>query len=139
MHTANSNPFQSSELTTILVVSDVQKSKSFYTDVLGAELFREYGGDSIVIRFLDNWILLVTSGAPTADKPDIHFKPPHAPNEVSHSFTIRVSNCQESYEILKSRGAEFITPPYDWGAEVRCFFKDPDGHLFEISEYRGVK
>ncbi len=23
---------------------------------------------------------------------------------------------------------------YDWGAEIRCFFRDPDGHLFEISE-----
>ena len=23
------------------------------------------------------------------------------------------------------------------GAEVRCFFRDPDGCLFEISEYRG--
>jgi catechol 2,3-dioxygenase-like lactoylglutathione lyase family enzyme len=40
----------------------------------------------------------------------------------------------EAYKILKARGAEFITPPYDWGAEIRCFFRDPDGHLFEISE-----
>lgn len=137
MNSASSNPFESSELTTILVVSDIQKSKTFYVDILGAEVFREYGGDSIVLKFLGNWILLVTSGEPTADKPDIFFRPPSLPDEVGHSFTIRVKNCQNSYEILKSRGAVFITPPHDWGAEVRCFFKDPDGHLFEISEFRG--
>jgi len=122
------------ELTTILVVSDMSKSKEFYIDKLGAELFRAYGGDSTVLKFLSQWILLVTSGEPTADKPDIHFKPPAQPNSVAHSFTIRVKDCKATYEILKDRGVEFITPPYDWGQEIRCFFKDPDGHLFEISE-----
>ncbi|MEP4094991.1 VOC family protein [Reichenbachiella sp.] len=137
MENANQNPFNKSELTTILVVSDVQKSKVFYQKVLGSELFREYGGDSVVLKFLGHWILLVSSGEPTADKPDIRFEPPAQPNKVGHAYTIRVEDCQHSYEILKARGAEFITPPYNWGAEIRCFFQDPDGHLFEISEYRG--
>lgn len=131
------DPFFESELTTILVVSDMNKSKAFYLDILGAELFREYGGTSMVLRFLGNWILLVTSGRPTADKPEISFEPTQTPNQVSHAFTIRVKDCQKSYDILKARGAEFITPPYDWGQEVRCFFKDSDGNLFEISEYKG--
>lgn len=122
------------ELTTILVVSDMSKSKEFYIDKLGAELFRAYGGDSTVLKFLGQWILLVTSGEPTADKPDIHFAPPAQPNLVAFSFTIRVKDCTATYELLKDRGVEFITPPYDCGREIRCFFKDPDGHLFEISE-----
>jgi len=105
-------------------------------DKLGAELFREYGGSSVVLRFLDSWILLVLPGGPSEDKPDIHFQVHKDRNMVSHSFTIRVENCQESFEILQSREVEFITPPFDRGAEIRCFFKDPDGHLFEISEYR---
>lgn len=130
------NPFEDSALTTILVVSDMSKSKSFYVDVLGAKVFREYGGDSLVLEFLKNWILLVTSGGPTVDKPDTHFEPPSNKNSVSHSYTIRVKDCRKSYEILKGRGAEFITPPTDKGAETRCFFRDPNGHLFEISEYR---
>jgi len=130
------NPFNESELTTILVVSDMKKSKSFYVDILGAELFREYGGTSVVLKFLDKWILLVTAGEPTEDKPKIKFEPPTNNNSISHSFTIRVKDCQKTYDILKEKGAEFITPPYNWGAETRCFFQDPDGHLFEISEYR---
>ena len=131
------NPFENSALTTILVVSDLLKSKSFYIDVLGAELYREYG-ESVVLRFLENWILLVLPGGPTEDKPDIHFRIQMEPNTVSHSFTIRVQNCRESYNILKSKGVLFITPPFERGSEVRCFFKDPDGHLFEISEYMTI-
>ena len=80
---------------------------------------------------------MVTEGGPTDDKPNISFKPPVNDGNVSQSYTIRVENCQRSYEVLKSRGAEFITPPYDWGYEKRCFFKDPDGNLFEISEVGG--
>lgn len=132
------NPFTDSALTIILVVSDMAASKHFYLDVLGAELFREYGGDSLVLQFLGNWLLLVTAGGPTEDKPDTDFVPPSDPDSVSHAFTIRVADCRNSYRILKERGAEFITPPFDRGAETRCFFRDPDGHLFEISEYRST-
>ena len=130
------NPFQDSALTTILVVSDMEASKRFYIDRLGAELFREYGGTSMVLQFLDNWILLVTEGGPTEDKPDINFKLTSDKNNVNHAFTIRVKDCHYSYTLLKERGITFITPPYDRGQEVRCFFQDPDGHLFEISEYK---
>jgi catechol 2,3-dioxygenase-like lactoylglutathione lyase family enzyme len=130
------NPFVDSALTTILVITDMTKSKAFYVDVLGAKVFREYGGDSLVLEFLDNWLLLVTPGEPTEDKPNTHFVAPTDKNAVSHAYTIRVKDCQKSYDILNRRGASFITPPFDRGAETRCFFRDPDGHLFEISEYR---
>jgi catechol 2,3-dioxygenase-like lactoylglutathione lyase family enzyme len=135
----NKDPFIDSELTTILVVSDMKASKAFYLDVLGAELFREYAGTSLVLKFLNNWLLLVTKGDPTEDKPNVYFSAPVDANQVSHSYTIRVKDCQSSYEILKERGAIFITPPHNWGAETRCFFNDPDGHLFEISEYNENK
>ena len=121
-------------LTHILVVAELPRSVAWYRDVLGASLFREYGGTSAVFEFNGSWILLVTGGEPTADKPDVVFAPPESGDVVGHSFTIRVSDCQAAYETLLGRGATFLTPPYDWGAEVRCFFRDPDGHLFEISE-----
>lgn len=136
MPTENTNPFQDAALTTLLVVSDMEAAKSFYFDVLGAELYREYGGDSVVLQFLGNWLLLVKGGGPTDDKPDTHFVPPTDIRRVSHSFTIRVQDCRRSYEILRERGAQFITPPNKREGEIRCFFRDPDGHLFEISESR---
>jgi hypothetical protein len=39
-----------------------------------------------------------------------------------------------AYEVLCSRGAEFLTPPVDWGYEVRAFLRDPDGHLTELTQ-----
>ncbi len=126
-------PTEGVELTHILVVSDIERSKQFYSDILGAEIYREYGGTSCVLSFQGSWLLLVTGGEPTDDKPEVYFSKPVDINQVSHAMTIRVPDCNEAYEILRSRGAEFITPPYNWGEEIRCFFRDPDGHLFEIS------
>ena len=123
-------------LTHILVVSDLGHARTFYRDVLGASVFREYGGSSCVLQFQGTWLLLVTGGDPTADKPDVTFAAPADPTCVGHAMTLRVPSCQEAYDVLKGRGAVFLTPPHDWGAEVRCFFRDPDGHLLEISEAR---
>jgi catechol 2,3-dioxygenase-like lactoylglutathione lyase family enzyme len=130
-------PGEGMALTHILVVSDMERAKAFYTGVLGADIYREYGGTSCVLSFLDSWLLLVTGGEPTKDKPTVTFSTPADPDDVSHAMTIRVPDCQAAYDLLLSRGAHFLTPPVDWGAEVRCFFRDPDGHLFEISEFRG--
>jgi catechol 2,3-dioxygenase-like lactoylglutathione lyase family enzyme len=127
-------PTSDMELTHILVVSNIEKSKEFYQNVLGAEVYREYGGSSCVLKFQGAWLLIVTEGGPTKDKPETDFSVPSDIKSVSHSMTIRVKDCQRSYEILKERGAQFITPPVDWGSEIRCFFRDPDGHLFEISQ-----
>lgn len=127
-------PTPDMELTHILVVSDIETSVGWYRDILGAELTREYGGTSAVFNFNGTWLLVVTGGEPTEDKPDVTFAPPDDPAEVSHSFTIRVEDCQAAYETLLGRGADFLTPPYNWGSEIRAFFRDPDGHLFEISE-----
>ena len=130
----NKFPTEGVELTLLLVVNDINESRSFYRDVLGATIYREYGETSCVLNFQGSWILLVTGGEPTKDKPDVTFKPPSATKKVDHELTIRVPNCDTAYEILKSRGAKFLTPPVNWGYEKRCFFKDPDGHLLEISE-----
>jgi catechol 2,3-dioxygenase-like lactoylglutathione lyase family enzyme len=65
-------PTEGMQLTHLLVVRDPERSRAFYRDVLGAEVYREYGGTSVVLRFLGTWLLLVTGGEPTRDKPDGH-------------------------------------------------------------------
>lgn len=127
-------PVEGVEVTQLLVVADIARARAFYRDVLGAEVYREYGGTSVVLRFQDNWLLLVTGGGPTPDKPDVTFAPPTDTNTVSHQMTLRVPDCRAAYDVLSRRGAEFLTPPVDRGGEIRCFFRDPDGHLLEISE-----
>lgn len=132
---ADEFPASGMELTHILVVSDPPRSLEFYRDVLRAEVYRQYGS-SIVLRFLGNWVLLVTGGPPTADKPTVTFAPPSDPDVVSCAWTIRVADCQAAYRLLTQRGATFLTAPVRTGDEVRCFLRDPDGHLIELSEYR---
>ena len=122
------------ELTHILVVGDLQRSVAWYRDVLGATLTGEYGGTSAVFNYDGAWLLVVTPGGETADKPGTEFVPPPDPSKISHSMTIRVPDCRAAYEMLRARGARFLTEPHESAWEVRCFFRDPDGHLFEISE-----
>lgn len=124
-------------LTHILVVADIDDSIGWYRDVLGARLEREYGGTSAVFDFNGSWLLLVTGGGPTSDKPDVTMAVPGDPTRVSQAFTIRVPDCRAAHATLRDRGAEFLTPPVDHGPEIRCFFRDPDGHLFEISQLTG--
>lgn len=69
-------PTDGVELTQPLVVHDVDRSRVFYRDVLGADVYREYSGTSCVLRFQGAWLLLVTGGGPTQDKPSVTFAPP---------------------------------------------------------------
>lgn len=128
-------PTDGMEVTTLLVVGDASRSRDWYRDVLGAELIREYGGSSVVMKFLGHWLLLVTGGGPTRDKPTVVFTPPVDADKVSAQLTMRVPDCRGAYDTLKSRGAVFLAEPVAWEhGEIRAFFRDPDGHLFEISE-----
>ena len=123
-------------LTRLLVVSDLARAKGWYRDVLGAEVIGEYGGTSCVLRFLDAWLLLVTEGPPTLDKPSVTFAPPADPDRADAELIIGVPDCRAAYATLSARGASFLASPVEYPWEIRAFFRDPDGHLFEISQRR---
>jgi catechol 2,3-dioxygenase-like lactoylglutathione lyase family enzyme len=127
-------PGDAMELTHILVVAEIDRARTFYRDVLGATVYREYGGTSCVLQAFGTWLLLVTGGPPTSDKPSVTFVAPADPDRVSHAMTIRVPDCRGAYATLLERGAVFLTPPVESDWEVRAFLRDPDGHLMEISE-----
>ena len=118
----------------MLVVSDVQRSREWYLHVLDAQLFGEYGGTSVVLELLGSWILLVTGGGPDPGKPDVTLSPPEDPDRPSAQIIFRVDDCYGLYELLSARGADFLAAPDVRDGETRAFFRDPDGHLFEISE-----
>ena len=129
-------PAPGTELTHLLVVSDVEASRRWYEEVLGASVYRAYGGTSVVLQLLGQWLLLVTGGEPTADKPTLTFAPPPDPDVASAEMIFGVADCRAVYGELLARGAEFLAPPVEYPWEIRAFFRDPDGHLFEISEAR---
>lgn len=118
----------------MLVVADAGASRDWYVNVLDASVFGEYGGTSVVLELLGNWLLLVTGGEPSPEKPTVTLVSPEDPDRASGQIIFRVADCHGTYELLRSRGAAFLAPPLDRGGEIRAFFRDPDGHLFEISQ-----
>ncbi len=126
--------FDAAALTHMLVVADPTASRDWYVRVFDASVYGEYGGTSVVLELLGNWILLVSGGGPTPGKPSVTLGVPADPDLVSGQIIFRVDDCRATYEMLRSRGAEFLAPPVDRGGEIRAFFRDLDGHLFEISE-----
>ena len=75
---------------------------------------------------------------PTPDKPDISVVNYEPGNTVSSFMNLRVANIQECYEQWSAKGAEFVTPPIDRGAEIRCYMRDPDGYLIEVGQATGL-
>jgi catechol 2,3-dioxygenase-like lactoylglutathione lyase family enzyme len=119
-------------LTHFIVSDDVERSRTFYRDVLGGEVVRE--GEPSIVRLANSWIIINVGGGPTIDKPEVILETPPDPTRASSFLNIRVADIQSIYEDWRSRGAEFITPPQDLGSEIRCYIRDPDGHLIEVGQ-----
>jgi catechol 2,3-dioxygenase-like lactoylglutathione lyase family enzyme len=45
-----------------------------------------------------------------------------------------VADIEAAYREWSGKGAEFLTPPKDHGVEIRCYVRDPDGHLIEVGQ-----
>jgi catechol 2,3-dioxygenase-like lactoylglutathione lyase family enzyme len=119
-------------LTHFIVSDDVERSRRFYTDVLGGETVA--AGEPSFVQLANSWIIINVGGGPTEDKPTVILETPPDPDRTSSFLNIRVADIQAIYHEWSSRGAEFLTPPQDRGAEIRCYVRDPDGHLIEVGQ-----
>jgi catechol 2,3-dioxygenase-like lactoylglutathione lyase family enzyme len=119
-------------LTHFIVSADVERSRRFYADVLGGETVR--AGEPSFVALANSWIIINVGGGPTEDKPTVMLETPPDPDRTSSFLNIRVADIQEIYADWTARGAEFLTPPQDRGAEIRCYLRDPDGHLIEVGQ-----
>ena len=121
-------------LVTYLVVSgDVDRSRRFYTEVLGGETVLG-GSEFSIVALANGWVTITPSGDPTPDKPGVTLEPPSNLNRASGFLNIRVADIAGAYELWSGRGAQFLTPPIDHGGEIRCYMRDPDGHLIEVGQ-----
>jgi catechol 2,3-dioxygenase-like lactoylglutathione lyase family enzyme len=119
-------------LTHFIVSEDVPRSAAFYSEVLGGEVVME--GEPTIVQLANGWVIINVGGGPTEDKPEVVLEAPADPNRVSAFLNIRVADIHACYEEWKSKGAKFLTPPQDRGAEIRCYMRDPDGHLIEVGQ-----
>ncbi|MGJ3558537.1 VOC family protein [Streptomyces sp. INA 01156] len=77
-------------------------------------------------------------GGPTPDKPDVTLRPPTDPSTVSGFLNLRVADIETCHREWSAKGAEFLTPPIDRTAELRCYLRDPDGYLIEVGQATGM-
>jgi len=125
-------PSEGIALTHFIISADVPRSAAFYSNVLGGEVVME--GEPTIVQLANSWVIINVGGGPTEDKPEVVLDVPDDPNRASAFLNIRVADIQRCYEEWSSRGAEFITPPQDRGSEIRCYMRDPDGHLIEVGQ-----
>jgi catechol 2,3-dioxygenase-like lactoylglutathione lyase family enzyme len=112
-------------LTHFIVSADVDRSRRFYTGVLGGEAVLE--GEPTIIALANGWVIINVGGGPTEDEPTVTLETPPDPDRTSSFLNIRVADIHAVYADWSARGAEFLTPPQDRGSEIRCYIRDPEG------------
>jgi catechol 2,3-dioxygenase-like lactoylglutathione lyase family enzyme len=122
-------------LTHFIVSDDVERSRRFYTDVLGGTLaFSGPRGEPTNVALGNSWIVINAGGGPTDDKPAVTLETPRDLDRVSSFLNIRVKDIEAAYAEWSARGAQFLTPPKQHAYEIRCYIRDPDGHLIEVGQ-----
>ena len=115
-----------------IVSDDVERSRRFYTEVLGGTML--FPAEPAVVGIANTWIVINAGGGPTDDKPTVTLETPRDLDRVSSFLNIRVEDIHAVYTDWSARGAEFLTPPKQHEYEIRCYIRDPDGYLIEVGQ-----
>ena len=119
-----------------IVSDDVERSRRFYTDVLGGKtVIGGEAGDAVTyVALANSWVIINEGGGPTDDKPTVTLETPRDPDRVSSFLNFRVKDIEAVYAEWSARGAQFLTPPKRHQYETRCYIRDPDGYLIEVGQ-----
>ncbi len=123
-------------VTLFITVRDVVRSRDFYARVLGGTVV--LNENPCIVRLSNSWIIMNPGGPPTPDKPGISVVDYQPGDTTSIFLNLRVADIHACYEQWKANGAQFLTPPIDRTAEIRCYLRDPDGYLIEIGQSTGL-
>jgi catechol 2,3-dioxygenase-like lactoylglutathione lyase family enzyme len=115
-----------------IVSDDIERSRRFYTEVLGGEVI--FSGGPTYVALANIWIIINEGGGPTDDKPTVTLETPRDLDRVSSFLNIRVKDIESVYAEWSARGAQFLTPPKQHQYEIRCYIRDPDGYLIEVGQ-----
>ncbi len=127
-------PKEGISIACFLTVADLERSARWYEKVFGARILTMGDGNAPPYLQLANiWMILNVGGGPTPDKPTVTLSVPD-PNHINSFMNFRVADIQACYELWKSRGAEFLTPPIPKYGEIRCYIRDPDGYIIEVGQ-----
>ena len=71
-------------LTHFIVSDDVERSRRFYTEVLGGRV--AFPGDPVNVALANSWIVINGGGGPTDDKPTVILETPRDPTGSAASL-----------------------------------------------------
>ena len=129
-------PAEGIVVTMFITVRSVARSRDFYSRILGGTVVLEE--NPCIVKLSNSWILMNPGGPPTPDKPGISVVNYEPGDTTSIFLNLRVADIQACYQEWKSKGAEFVTPPIDREAEIRCYMRDPDGYMIEVGQATGA-
>jgi lactoylglutathione lyase len=117
----------------MLRVTDLQKSISFYTELMGMRLLRrkDYPEGKFTLAFLgygdesEHTALELTHNWDTSSY-DLG-------NAYGH-IAIEVDDVYEACDIIKTKGGQVVREagPMKGGSSILAFVKDPDGYMIEL-------
>lgn len=120
-------------LHTMLRVTNLQKSISFYTEILGMKMLRrkDFSDGKFTLAFLgygdeaDNTVLELTHNWNT-DSYDMG-------NAYGH-IAIEVEDVYAACEQIKAKGGQVVRDagPMNHGSTILAFVRDPDGYMIEL-------
>lgn len=109
----------------VLRVSDLERSKAFYRDVVGFPLVSEREGGAMFDLGETVLLDIQPGGSP---------QPPIADRkEANNCVMMRVHRLDELAAALLAKGVRFVNPPFD-GSGRLAYFTDPDGILWGLQE-----
>lgn len=117
----------------VLFVGELGRAKAFYRDTLGLPLRHEDESSAYFELETASLLLLTREGA--QDLLSAQEVAAETPTGARSQLVAFVEDVDALYDQLKGKGVEFILAPVDrpWGLRT-AHFKDPDGHLWEISQ-----
>lgn len=108
----------------LLRPADPERSRAFYGEALGLEIYREFGTgpERGTVYFLGGGFLEVSGRAtgPAAD---------------TLQLWLQVADAAAAHEVLLAHGVEVLRPPVQepWGL-IEMWIADPDGHRIVLTQ-----
>jgi len=118
-----------------IAVSDLERSRKFYTEVLGLKLVQNApAGGMVFLKAGDDHVILARSDAPLA-------RNAKDSRRAHHAFKVDADKYDDAKAFLASKGVEvFEEEDRKTGVFVgrQFYIHDPDGTVIEFTEWDGT-